>query len=236
MLKLDTVNKIIEKYNKNKEEIDKKIGLQCNKKTEKVPNSVLYSSNLVLSIIPEILRAFLMLKKFSIKYLSIDDFKSQKIKDNIEEIPCFAFSNLDSYRVFLLIPTKDEVSLTISNLLHEIGHFAILYLIIQSYIKSEVKEGLENFIKFSIEEGGLTDFSNKYIKDIYGKKTRELKNNIIYGLDIKIHENFAEGFRVLYEMKLDNKYGKEVKIEDYFPTNRNKSLEIFLELEKRLYG
>lgn len=94
-------------------------------------------------------------------------------------------------------------------LCHEIGHLYFNYLILQSTSSMELKTTITKFMENSDKEGGVTFFSDQYMKEKFGKEIRAQGKYMINGVDIKHHENFAEFYKLYLLWKFDQAILKE---------------------------
>lgn len=181
--------------------------------------------NVMLGAIDEVFYNYLKEKKLKV----IIKEGNYKVEDKHQVLAC---ADLLSFDITLYLnPTelhKENYLQQIPDaLFHELGHLRFQHLINLSMLSTELKHKVLNFCELSNIEGGVTLFANKYIKEEYGKKLREEDKHIINGIDIKYHENFAEFFKVYHIFKIDSKYIKDVKIEDYVSKKVMKTREVY---------
>lgn len=161
-----------------------------------------YGQSLAIALdkVPAKLQKYLKINKLKISFI-----KSGKIpKELIDEGHLYGYSDYGKFQIYLAIDRSGMLCVKniLHNFYHELGHFAFLYVIGLSYRNVKVKESLQKFQS----EPSVSILSDKYMKNIYAKKLREANKHMIFGIDIKYHENFAEIFRLYLENNLPKKY------------------------------
>lgn len=163
------------------------------------PNYV-KSVSAIIPLLPKNLQKYLKTNKLKVIYI-----KSGKIpKEFFLEGHLHGYSDYSAFSINLSIDRSGMLCVKnlINNFLHEIGHFAFIYLIGLTFRDVTIKKLLDKFIKLSNENPSVSLLADKYMKHEYAKKLREDNKQDILGVDIKYHETFAELFRLIFEDKI----------------------------------
>lgn len=193
--------------------------------TNKSSENTIKAIKAAISCLDEGLRKYLKDNQLKFKVLNKEDINSKDILEQFEDIKCFSYTDLNIFTVFLIQPTiiskVDAANHIIHNILHEIGHI-ILNKLLTDTLLPELRTALIRFGEESEKEGGVSWYSDKYIKGIYGKKVKDVN-----GYVLKYHENFAEFYRLQTEYNTDSKYNKNVDIKTYIPDKFTDSYTAF---------
>lgn len=161
-----------------------------------------------MSFVPKYTREFIGENKLKIRVIEPEKI----ITDNYPEGHMYAYSDIYNYILYITYCKSklENVKYLIHNVFHELGHYCFINWIGLSFRDEKYKKFIEEFCKLTDEEGGVSVFADKYIKEKYGKKLRESGQHLLFNVDIKYHENFAELFRSFMETVLSGKVWKKL--------------------------